>query len=80
MKNVKHRRETLLNENIIRKKHNPSRQSTNNQQMFTPLSPLSTTYDEGRDFHVRDKNDCLSFFLFFNNNRLKKLYLHLDHH
>ncbi len=60
MKNVQRRREELLNENITRKKHNSSRQSmktqsTNNQQMFTPLSSLNTTYDEGQNFHVRDK-------------------------
>jgi len=69
MKNVKRRREAFLNEHVTMKKHNPSRQSMKpqsakdrNQQMFVPLSPVSTTYDEGRFFHVRDKNYCLSFY------------------
>ena len=63
MKREQTRREAMLNENVPKKKHHPSRQSLQSQPASsqhsekqltqTETSLLPPTDDDGRHFHVR---------------------------
>ncbi len=82
MKYEKRRREVFLQENLTKRKHNPSRQSVqpksvNNQQVLTPLVSLNASDDEERLFRVRIKKKLYSYLSFL-LRRLKKVYLPLD--
>jgi hypothetical protein len=91
MKNEKRRQETLLKENVAKKKHYPSRQSVHaqsasnqqggKQQMPTALSSINTSDDEERLFHVKENGNIIYCDLNLpKNSRSKRVLPRCEHH